>query len=459
MAAAADLAITLRRPAWKWWVCGLLLLATMLNYMDRLTLNQSAKRIKDEFGLSNKQYGELDQKFSYAFAFGALVLGFVADRCNVRWFYPTAVLAWSLAGFATGFVDSFQTLLLCRIWLGFAEAGHWPCALRTTQRVLGPERRTLGNGILQSGAAVGAVVTPWVVIAFVAWTGTWRYPFMVVGALGLIWVGLWLWVVRPEDLAQPAAKTADAGLVGRAVLAIALDVWAMLKTVWDRRFWVLLLVVWSINITWHYFRVWLPLFLQEYHGYTEGQTQAFTSAYYLATDAGSLCAGFGTLWLVRRGLTVHHSRVAVFGACTLLTTLSLVAVNLSAGPLLLLVLLVIGFAALGLFPVYYSFSQELTVRHQGKVTGLLGFLNWMVVGTFQLWVGSSIDETKSYADGLTMAGLAPLVGLTVLVLFWGRTSARSAVEPDVQKVAPPAKEAHDTPDEAIRADIRGIRKG
>ena len=64
-----------RGPAWKWWVCGLLLLATLLNYMDRLTLNQMAKRIKDDLLLSNQQYGELEGAFGIAFALGALGFG------------------------------------------------------------------------------------------------------------------------------------------------------------------------------------------------------------------------------------------------------------------------------------------------------------------------------------------------------------------------------------------------
>jgi ACS family hexuronate transporter-like MFS transporter len=443
----------LRRPAWKWWVCGLLLLATMLNYMDRLTLNQTAKRLKDEFGLNNEQYGQIEENFSYAFAVGALVLGLVADRCNVWWVYPTAVLTWSLAGFATGFVDSFLSLLLCRVWLGFSEAGHWPCALRTTQRIVGPDQRTLGNGILQSGAAIGAIITPWVVWAFLEGTGSWRYPFMVIGGLGLVWVVLWLVLVGPHDLTRPVGPAAAARATDAA------NAWHALAAVLrDRRFWVLLVVVWSINIPWHFFRAWMPLFLQEYHDYNEGQTQVFTSVYYLATDIGSLAAGFTTLWLTRRGLSVHGSRVTVFAACAALTTLSVAAAALPAGPLLLVLLLVIGFGALGLFPNYYSFSQELTVRHQGKVTGLLGCLNWLLVGRFQRLAGITIDETKSYALGLILAGLTPLVGLVALLVLWKPAARARPQLAGPEKEVPVNNDIGEPPDERIQADRRGLRQ-
>src|SRR5438034_2093822 len=83
-----------RSPAWKWWVCGLLLLATMINYMDRLTINQTAKRIKDEVRINNEQYGEIERAFGVAFALGSLAFGWTVDRWNVRWVYPAALLGW-----------------------------------------------------------------------------------------------------------------------------------------------------------------------------------------------------------------------------------------------------------------------------------------------------------------------------------------------------------------------------
>src|SRR5579872_3993160 len=98
-----DLSLRSRSSAWKWWVCALLLLATMINYMDRLTVNLTAQRIKAELRLSNEQYGQVESGFGLAFALGALVFGVLADRWNVRWLYPAALLLWSVAGFATGF--------------------------------------------------------------------------------------------------------------------------------------------------------------------------------------------------------------------------------------------------------------------------------------------------------------------------------------------------------------------
>src|SRR5437870_3004285 len=107
-----------RSPSWKWYVCGLLLLATMNNYMDRLTLSQTADRVMKALDFKEDRYGELESAFSYAFALGALLAGWMADRWNVRWLYPAALLVWSAAGFLTGLVNTFYSLLACRFLLG-----------------------------------------------------------------------------------------------------------------------------------------------------------------------------------------------------------------------------------------------------------------------------------------------------------------------------------------------------
>jgi ACS family hexuronate transporter-like MFS transporter len=109
-----------------------MLLATMLNYMDRLALSQQATEISRELGLTTQEpYGWIESGFGAAFAVGGIVTGLAADRISPRWLYPAVLLGWSAVGFATGWVTSYGELLVCRVLLGFFEAGQWPCALVT----------------------------------------------------------------------------------------------------------------------------------------------------------------------------------------------------------------------------------------------------------------------------------------------------------------------------------------
>ena len=422
-----------RPPSWKWTVCGLLLLATMLNYMDRQTLAQLATTICAEYHLSNQQYGDLEMAFGLAFATGALFFGFLVDRISARWLYPAVLIGWSLAGIATSYADDVGLMLLrwfpaltiegaspearaahlgfmtCRLVLGFFEAGHWPCALVTTQTMLNRQDRSFGNSILQSGAAIGAIITPMIVLAMLRDVpGGWRPPFVTIGCIGMLWVLPWLTLVRGRDL----ARTNEAAPSAQAHPSDATP-----GSFW-RPFAALVVTVLMLNITWQFFRAWLPKFLEEQHHYTKTQVGFFTAAYYIASDVGCITVGLVVKWLAERGWTVHGARMATFGVCTLLTMPAVLVAFLPKGPLLLGLLLLIGAGALGLFPNYYSFTQDLSKTHQGKITGILSTIAWAGTSPLQRLAGQSIDATKSYATGIMVAGLAPLVALLALGLLW-----------------------------------------
>jgi ACS family hexuronate transporter-like MFS transporter len=330
---------------------------------------------------------------------------------SVRWLYPAVLLAWSAMGVATGWAQTFAGLLLCRTLLGLFESGHWPCALKTTQRLLPAGERTMGNSILQSGASVGAIVTPLVMAAMLTpEVGSWRLAFQVIGAAGFVWVVLWLPAVRTSDLApQP-----DEGRLGGTVAAPA----AAGPVV--RRVFVLVVVVVCINACWHLFRVWLPLFLQEGRGYSERFALGFTSAYYVATDVGCLAAGWASLALHRRGLAVGTARWLVFTACAALSALGVAVALTPAGNLLLGLLLLLGAGSLGLFPCYYALSQELSQRHQGKLTGLLGMAAWLTAAPMHKFFGRLVDRTGSYDLGIALVGCLPLLAAAVWWLLWDR---------------------------------------
>jgi len=429
---------------WRWWVCILLMLATVINYMDRMALNQLALRIQFSLGLNNTQYSYLEAAFSAAFACGAILTGYIVDRTNVRWVYPLLVLGWSAAGVLTGFATGFWMLLSCRLMLGLFEAGNWPCGLRTTRAVLRPAERSFGNSLFQSGTALGAVITPLMVLYLLHWadpqepfrnavmsvtggsyaavtdapTDTWKFPFRVIGCFGLLWVALWF-ITVPGRLVHAASAHANVQHEGAIRFS---DVFR------DRRFWVLLAAVVSINVTWHGFRTWLPLYLQKQRGFSEAEMSRFTTAYYLVADIGSWTAGLGTLWLCSRGRSVHGARTIAFAGCAALT-LCCVAVPFLDATLLVsdawlpvsaltLGLLAVAFGALGLFPTYFALTQDLSSRHQGKVSGTLGACAHFSLAAIYPLEGMLIDATGSYEVILGLIGIAPALAFVLLVCFW-----------------------------------------
>ncbi len=469
-----------RSPRWKWGVCGLLLLATMLLYMDRQTLALTIIDIRRDIGINNEQYGQLEFGFGIAFAVGAIFFGILVDRFPIRWLYPFVLTCWSCAGLATAFAvdigDALATFLTpifgdpgqwligftglsdeqrtwspekqgslsrgflgfwsCRVSLGFFEAGHWPCALVTTQRILAHRELPLGNSILQSGASLGAILTPIVVLllspvsvqpnqpsfADAIWelctfpsrpdvaaeiaSDAWRAPFVVVGLVGLSWLIPWFLLIGKRDLEyRPMVRTAAEGGEPSTALLV-------------RKFLACIIIVVMINLMWQFYRAWLPKLMGEHHGYSKLAMGIFISMYYIMSDIGCIGAGAMVRKLAGVGWDVHKARVFTFAACTGLTSLSFVIAETPPGPWLVLMLFLVAAGSLGLFPNYYAFSQDLSRRHQGKITGTLGFFSWVASAAMQGYVGKDLEANKDYRLAITLAGAAPLIALAALLILW-----------------------------------------
>src|SRR5262249_2587450 len=154
--------------------------------------------------------------------------------------YAQQIGASLLTDAATG-EQAYLGFLVCRVVLGFFEAGHWPCALVTTQTILTRSDRSFGNSILQSGAAIGAIVTPIIVeLVRTEEPGGWRPPFRVIGCIGLIWILPWLIMVRTADLDRRAPEEETAAAAHEQPGLSPTDFWRM--------FAVLVVVVLAINL-------------------------------------------------------------------------------------------------------------------------------------------------------------------------------------------------------------------
>ena len=395
----------------KWLVCGLLLLASAINYMDRQTLASVSVRITREFGLNNEQYGNLETCFGYAFAVGSLFFGMLADRLPLRWLYAIVVTMWSLMGLATGFSGSHTQLLICRTLLGFFEGGHWPCGIKATRLLLDARDRSLGNGVLQSGTSIGAVITPLIMRAMLTpENGSWRGAFQFIAVIGLAWLFLWFWLVKKNDLIQPAIAEKD-------VAEQPVSLW---RIIISRRMLVIFAVIACINTTWQIMRAWLPKFLQEGRGWSESDALYFNSAWFIATDIGCLGAGALAVWLAHRGLPVIRARMMVFGACGLLCVACALAPWIERGGLLVLVLMLAGAGALGLFPIYHTFTQDICGSRQGSITGIASVAAWILPAQAQRAFGMLADRTGSFHTGLFIAAFLPIIAGLILAAGWGK---------------------------------------
>ncbi len=194
------------KSAWKWWMTGVLFLATVLTYLDRQTLSICEKMVRDEFHLNDEQYGELLAAFRWAYALMQVPAGLMADRLPLRTTFGLAVGLWSLAGAAAAAAFRVPLFMLTRAVLGMGETFNWPCASRIVANMFPPSDRSLASGIFNSGAALGALIAP-AVIGSIAYIGGWRAAFVTMGVLGGAWLVLWFAVTCRGSAGHAAVKS------------------------------------------------------------------------------------------------------------------------------------------------------------------------------------------------------------------------------------------------------------
>lgn len=413
---------------WKWHVCGILFLATLLNYMDRQVLALTLPELKNNYALDESRIGYLEGYFGYAFAIGSIVFGLLADRVGPRILYPIVLAGWSMMGVAASAANEpwvkellenegdppgtavFRWLLICRTILGLFEAGHWPCALITARLILSAKDRPLGNSILQSGAAIGAIVVPFYVM-WVNETGrSWQFAFCSIGVVGFLWIPVWFWMI-PRGVLRTAASndntvTNETQMPNRGLLV--------------RRLIALGIVVTTLTVSWQFLRAWLPLYLQDYRQFTPRAMQFCVSGYFIAADIGCLLAGAFVRGLsIRYGL--HGSRMLGYALFTSLTASAGIVPFVDSDVASVALLMIAGAGILGLHPFYYSLTQELPARNLGLLMGFLSAVGWVTSSYFQIEIGARIKAEHNYHAGFLIAGLAPIIGLVALLLLWGRT--------------------------------------
>src|SRR5690349_23876821 len=185
----------LQIPGLRWWIVGLVFLATLINYVDRLTLSVLAPVITKDLGLSNTEFGGIVVWFLLAYTISQAASGKLYDRIGTRLGFMLSITLWSCAAMAHAFARGIASLSACRFFLGLGEAGNWPGAAKAVAEWFPVRQRAFGMAIFNSGASIGAVVAP-PVIAWVALTYGWRKAFFIGAGLSLIVMIIWFFFYR-----------------------------------------------------------------------------------------------------------------------------------------------------------------------------------------------------------------------------------------------------------------------
>src|SRR5258708_9352571 len=150
---------------YRWFICGLIFAATVINYIDRQMIGVLKPTLQHEFGWTEITYGDIVFWFQAAYALGFLVFGRVVDRLGVRLGYALAMILWTAAHIAHSVARSAVSFMAVRFLLGIGESGNFPPGLKAFSRWVPQPEPTLAIGIFNAGSNIGAILTPFILPA------------------------------------------------------------------------------------------------------------------------------------------------------------------------------------------------------------------------------------------------------------------------------------------------------
>ena len=349
----------MKKSNFRWIICALLFFATAVNYMDRQVLSLTWKDfIAPEFNWTDNDYGTITAVFSIVYAICNLLAGKFIDKLGTRKGYLWAIFVWSLGaclhagcGIGTetlksvGFVSmmgvtaSVWLFLACRAVLALGEGGNFPAAIKVTAEYFPKKDRAFATSIFNSGSSIGALVAPLSIPLIAKWWG-WEAAFIVIGALGFVWMGFWVFYYKkPSE--NPRVNAAELEYIegddevkrlsGSAVKVdeplnrltaqplnrlTAEHGISYLKAFSLRQTWALVLGRFLTDGVWWFFLFWTPGYLSDQFDYKSsdgmGMALIFT-LYAIVTFVSIYLCKLPTYMVDKKGMNPYEGRmVAMF---------------------------------------------------------------------------------------------------------------------------------------------------
>jgi MFS transporter, ACS family, hexuronate transporter len=398
-------------PGLRWWIAGLIFLATLINFVNRLTVSVLAPVITSDLHLTNLEFASITNSFLIAYTVSQALSGKLYDRIGNRRGFTLSILVWSVASMLHAFATGLFSLNCFRFLLGLGEAGNWPGAAKVIAEWFPPRQRALGMAIFNSGTSIGSVVATPLIIALQVTFG-WKATFLAVGALGFVWLALWLRFYHPPQQ-HPRITAEEFALIaeGRPAAVERLP-WRVLLRY--RQTWAILLSRFFCDPVWWLYITWLPLYLYKVHGFSLKQIGYFAWVPFVAADAGSLFGGWMSGHLMARGWSANRARKSVIVIGMLCMCMGLMAAMAHTATVALACIAVVLFG----FQTWINNVQTMPSDYfpesaVGAVAGLGGMGAGVGAILFTQTTGFVVDHF-SYTPMLVIAGLLPLVGTAVL---------------------------------------------
>jgi ACS family hexuronate transporter-like MFS transporter len=410
------------RNRFRWTIVTLVAVATVINYIDRGALGLLWPEISQDLGMSKLDYAIVLNVFTFAYAFGQTLFGKIFDWIGTRLGFVLSIVVWSAATMLHAVASGLASFALFRALLGVSEAGNWPGATKANAEWFPIRERALAQGIFNSGAAIGGIVSAPVVAYLFVFLDSWQATFITIGALGFLWLIPWLIVYKSGPEAHPwlSAEERDYILTGQRDVETnepATYAPSAGQILARKESWGVILASFFIDPIWWLFVGWLPLYLAETYGFGVAEIGLYAWVPYVGAMFGAWFGGILAQNRIKAGWTVNRTRKAVIALGAAIMLASLLLTIQAATPLiavLLMAAILFGFqTAIGNIQTLPSdFYSGTSV---GTLAGFAGTAAKLAVVGLNFLI--PIITMDSYAPAFAVgAALAVLTVLSVFVL-------------------------------------------
>jgi ACS family hexuronate transporter-like MFS transporter len=458
---------------YRWVICAMLFFATTVNYMDRQVLSLTWKDfIAPEFHWTDADYGKITGFFSIFYAVACLFAGKFIDWMGTKKGYLWAIFIWSTGaclhagcGWVTMNIhglDSLEALraveagsnaalaiastsvwlfLSCRLILALGEAGNFPAAIKVTAEYFPKKDRAFATSIFNAGASVGALAAP-ASIPLLAKAWGWEMAFIIIGALGYIWMGLWLWLYeKPKENKRVNKAELDYINQDDEVTETKVEETAapektisFAKCFTYRQTWSFIVGKFMTDGVWWFFLFWAPAYFSDQYGYKSDSSMGIALIFtlYAICTVLSIFGGYlPTYFVDKKGMDPYAGRMRAMLIFACFPILALFAQPLGQQsvwwPAIIIGLVGAGHQAwsANLFSTIGDMFPKSTIASITGIGAMAGGL-----GSFLINIGSG--ELFTYAAGttqtITKEGKPAIVEMTKELLDGGAQYIQQPME-------------------------------
>lgn len=401
----------------RWIIAGWLTLSTILNLVDRQTLSILAPLLRDKFHLSQQDYAHIVSAFLISYAVMYTVGGRFVDWIGERVGMAACILWWSICAMLTSLAQGFWSLGIIRFLLGIGEPGNYPAALRATTRWFPKAERGLPIALFSSGSAVGNIIAPPMIAGLMLLWG-WRAAFIIPGALGLVWLVVWLWIYRlPEHLPgisqEELAWIRNENSQGVAsASASGPQRWGDLLK--DRNVLALVLCRLVSDPVWYFYLFWIPEYLTRERGFSLAEIGLYAWIPFVAGAVGGMVGGRASDRLVHAGVSPARARTRVLYISAAIAPLGMLTGKVHTAAMAIALIAVMAFVVYSWFINTAALIPDLfSEKVVGSVLGLMGTAGSAGGVVFTFLVGFLLTH-YSYTAVFLLAGSMHLLASLIL---------------------------------------------